>query len=66
MGGPGRNDNGNLHLSEFIVEHLKEGLSDAGPRSHRHKRWLTLIKQAGRLPTPSMETPAPLGAFSQK
>jgi hypothetical protein len=24
MGGPGRNDNGNLHLSEFIVEHLKE------------------------------------------
>ncbi|TXH00990.1 MAG: DUF1553 domain-containing protein [Candidatus Moraniibacteriota bacterium] len=25
MGGPGRNDNGNLHLNEFIVEHLKEG-----------------------------------------
>jgi hypothetical protein len=25
MGGPGRNDNGNLHLNEFIVEHLREG-----------------------------------------
>ena len=25
MGGPGRNDNGNLHLNEFVVEHLKEG-----------------------------------------
>jgi len=25
MGGPGRNDNGNLHLNEFLVEHLREG-----------------------------------------